>query len=102
MYHGEYLLGWIFLGAVKRTQNVEDKIEAKQLRMELQSLKELNANMKKRLEEQEKSNSVGKSVIYIDDDDDRVPDLSGIKKEPGFRIARNILPHASWMMHDIF
>ena len=66
MYHGEYLLGWIFLGAVKRTQNVEDKIEAKQLRMELQSLKELNANMKKRLEEQEKSNSVGKSVIYIE------------------------------------
>ena len=52
--------------------------------MELQSVKELNANLKKRLEEQEKSKSVRKSVIQIDDDDDRLPDLSGIQKGPGF------------------
>ena len=58
--------------------------------MEVQSAKELIANLKKRLEEQEKSNSVSKVVIH--DDDDRMPDLSGIKKEPGFEIARNILP----------
>ena len=57
--------------------------------MELQSAKELIANLKKRLEEQEKSNSVSKVVIH--DDDDRMPDLSGIKKEPGFEIARNVL-----------
>ena len=58
--------------------------------MEVQSAKELIANLKKRLEEKEKSNSVSKVVIH--DDDDRVPDLSGIKKEPGFEIAWNILP----------
>ena len=51
--------------------------------MELQSVKELNANLKKRLEEKEKSNSVSKVVTL--DDDDRMPDLSGIKKESGFK-----------------
>ena len=90
MYHGESLIGWVFLGAVKRSQTVEDKIEADSLKVELQSAKELIANLKKKLEEKEKSNSVSKVVIH--DDDDRVPDLSGIKKEPGFEIARNILP----------
>ena len=83
MYHGESLIGWVFLGAVKRTQTVEDKIETDRLKMELQSVKELNANLKKRLEEKEKSNSVSKVVTL--DDDDRMPDLSGIKKESGFK-----------------
>ena len=53
--------------------------------MELQSVKELNANLRKRLEEQEKSNSVSKVAIQVHNDDDRMPQLSGIKKEQGFK-----------------
>ena len=87
MYHGEFLLGWIFLGAVKRTQTVGNEIEFNQLKMELESVNELNANLKKRLEEQQKSNSVEKIAIQINDDEDRMPDLSGIKKEPGLEFA---------------
>ena len=67
--------------------------------MELQSVKELNANLKKRLEEKVKSNSVSKVVIHDDDDD-----LSGIKKESGFKIAINqeIKAHAAWAMLGYF
>ena len=65
--------------------------------MELQSVKELNANLKKRLEV--KSNSGSKVVIHDDDDD-----LSGIKKESGFKIAINleIKAHAAWAMLGYF
>ena len=67
--------------------------------MELQSVKELNANLKKRLEEKVKSNSVSKVLIHDDDDD-----LSGIKKESGFKIAINleIKAHAAWAMLGYF
>ena len=67
--------------------------------MELQSVKKLNANLKKKLEEKEKSNSVSKVVIHDDDDD-----LSGIKKESGFKIAINheIKAHTAWAMLGYF
>ena len=61
-----------------RTDNLKDKMENKQLKLELQSLKELNSNLKKTLE-QAKADSSGQ---MNDVNEGGRVDLTRIKDEP--------------------
>ena len=67
----------------------------KQLLMELKSLKEVNANLKKTLEEKAKADSLEQVIVVQEDETDSTmrSDLSGIKTEP--EVAMPNIPNSN-------
>ena len=63
---------------VSRKENMEDKLKIKQLEMQLQSA----TSKLKKIESQKDKNVQSEDVIIeIDDNEDPIPSLSGIKRE---------------------
>ena len=89
----EKLLVWVD----KRSENLEDKMKNKQLLMELKSLKEVNANLKKTLEEKAKADSLEQVIVVQEDENEEKStmrsDLSGVKTEP--EVAMPNIPNSN-------
>ena len=69
----------------------------KQLLMELKSLKEVNANLKKTLEEKAKADSLEQVIVVQEDENEEKStmrsDLSGVKTEP--EVAMPNIPNSN-------
>ena len=86
----EKLLVWVD----KRSENLEDKMKNKQLLMELKSLKEVNANLKKTLEEKAKADSLEQVIDVQEDENEEYSTMtSGVKTEP--EVAMPNIPNSN-------